>query len=148
MQVGKSGGLQSELNVTPMIDVVLVLLIIFMVVTPKNDQEMPVVVPQEATDQQEPPPQGDAPLVVEVDAEGALKFGDQVVAMDDLKARVAEALTGRKDKVVFLEAADDAPYDTCIHAMDAAKMGGAKHVGLLSPQVPPPAGAAPAVPAP
>ena len=52
MQVGQSGGLKSELNVTPMIDVVLVLLIIFMVVTPKNDQEMPVVVPQEATELQ------------------------------------------------------------------------------------------------
>src|SRR5689334_15093614 len=110
MQVGNTGGgLQAELNVTPMIDVVLVLLIIFMVVTPKNDQEMPVVVPQEANELQEPPPNAENPLLMEVDATGALKFAEQPVAnLDELQTRVSEALKDRKDKVVFLEAVDDA----------------------------------------
>ncbi|MBI5497261.1 MAG: biopolymer transporter ExbD [Deltaproteobacteria bacterium] len=135
MQVGSTGGLQSDLNVTPMIDVVLVLLIIFMVVTPKNDRELPVVVPEEVTAPDQQPPPGDEPLVVEVDEAGALRFaGEPVPDLVELRLRVTEAVLARKEKVVFLEAHDDAPYDTCVKAMDAARKGGARHVGLISPQ--------------
>ncbi len=139
MQVGSRTSLQSELNVTPMIDVVLVLLIIFMVVTPKNERELPVVMPQELAEPQPPPLPGEEPVVVGVDAQGGLRLGETpVVDLAELRAQVAQALATRKDKVVFLEAQDDAPYETCVRAMDAARRGGARHVGLLSPAVPPP----------
>jgi len=132
MQTGNSsGGMQSELNVTPMIDVVLVLLIIFMVVTPKNDHEVPVVVPEEAP-LDAPPPSDQEPLVMEVDAQGALALnGAAVASLEEMKERLVEALRTRTEKVVFLEAEGDAPYERAVQTMDVARQAGAKHVGFV-----------------
>ncbi|MEW5853439.1 MAG: biopolymer transporter ExbD [Myxococcota bacterium] len=144
MQVGSRSGMQAELNVTPMIDVVLVLLIIFMVVTPLLEQKLPVVVPQESAPEA-PAPSAD-PLVMVVDASGALSLGaEKLEGLPALKSRLAAALATRedKDRVVFLDAHDNAPYDRAVDAMDTARQAGAKHIGIIDPLPPAPAPAAP-----
>jgi biopolymer transport protein ExbD len=138
MQIGSSHAVQSDLNVTPMIDVVLVLLIIFMVVTPLSEKKLPVVVPEEAPVDAPAPPPGQEPLVLAVDAQGRFTLmGDTVDDPDLVRTRLRDALATRSPKVVFLEAVDEAPYARAILAMDTARQAGAAHVGIIDPAPPP-----------
>ncbi len=129
------GGVQSELNVTPLIDVVLVLLIIFMVVTPKTDQQVPVAIPQDTPASPAAPSTPPAPLpVIAVAQDGTFSFqGKSVDDSSALKALVATALAASADKVVFLEPHPEAPYEAAMVAMDVARLAGAAHVGWVDP---------------
>src|SRR6185369_3712519 len=95
---GDGKGPSSEINVTPLIDIVLVLLIIFMVLTPVMLKEIAAVVPRKATDDLPVPP-GGAPIVVRLDAEGHLSLGGEPLAPESLPAVVAERLTHNRQKV-------------------------------------------------
>lgn len=148
MQIGSSHGMQSDLNVTPMIDVVLVLLIIFMVITPLMEKKLPVVIPEDAPTDAPPPQPGSEPIVLSVNAAGEFSLGGKPVAdLAELKNRISSSLVGRSPKVVFLEAVDDAPYDRAVLGMDTARQAGAAHIGLIDPVEPAPAAAPPGAPA-
>ncbi|MEW5854644.1 MAG: biopolymer transporter ExbD [Myxococcota bacterium] len=140
MQVPSGRSVQAELNVTPMIDVVLVLLIIFMVVSPKRDQQVPVVVPQEAPADEPAPPSTTPPLVVAVAEDGALSVnGTALTSVDGLPAALEKEVGTRAEKVVFLGAHPEAPFERVVDVMDVARKAGAKHVGLIK-ELPKPAG--------
>jgi biopolymer transport protein ExbD len=122
---------QGEINVTPLIDVVLVLLIIFMVVTPLVEKELSVFLPAEKRTVR----QADvAPtqLAVRVDDAGGLAINDRVIARAGYVDALRELLEGRvpAQRVVFVIASDGVRYPSLVDAMDGAKQAGALTVGL------------------
>ncbi len=127
---GKRGP-QADINVTPLIDVVLVLLIIFMVMTPVMLKELVAKVPQKQTENVPLPP-GESTIVVELDAQDRLALNGEPVDPEALGARVAERLTHDRQKVVFFKISDDASYGRAVHVMDLCKGAGAKTLGIVT----------------
>ena len=124
-------GPQGEINVTPLIDIVLVLLIIFMVMTPVMLKELVAKVPQAQTENVAQPP-GENPIVVELDAHDALTLNGDPVAPETLGTQVAERLRHDRQKVVFFKIADDANYGRAVRIMDTCKGAGAQTLGIVT----------------
>ncbi|MCP3099136.1 biopolymer transporter ExbD [Myxococcus sp. K15C18031901] len=130
---GGKKGLKPSMNVTPLVDVVLVLLIIFMVVTPLLTKQMWMTVPAKNDKQEEqPPPPPDAlpPVVLTVDKGGVLRINREEVSRDQVVARLQRMLNARPDKIVFFDAGDDVPYGAAMEVLDIAR-GGNITVGVL-----------------
>jgi len=144
MDVGTRGDTDvvPQMNVTPLVDVVLVLLIIFMVITPllaktfwihTSKQEKEEVEAQEL--QQDPTP----PLVLRVGADRALELNGTTVGFDELPERLRRIFAARTDHVVFFDADDEAAYGFVVQVMDQAREGGAVTIAALTePLVQPP----------
>ena len=120
-----------EINVTPLIDIVLVLLIIFMVLTPIMLKQLVAKVPQKQTENVPQPP-GENPIVVELDAQDALTLNGEAVRPEALADRVAERLRHDRQKVVFFKIADDANYGRAVRIMDLCKGAGAVTLGIVT----------------
>jgi biopolymer transport protein TolR len=129
MDVGKKGP-RGEINVTPLIDVVLVLLIIFMVLTPSTLKHLTTVVPNKADDTPRPPT--DAPLVVEYTADRVITVNGEAVAVEGLAAKLGEHLHYDRQKVVFFKAEDAAPYGEVVRLMDVARGSGARTLAVVT----------------
>jgi len=129
--VGNGKGASSEINVTPLIDIVLVLLIIFMVMTPVMLKELVAAVPRKATDNAPTPP-GNAPLVVRLDGAGNLSLSGEPVSPVALSARVADRLAHERQKIVFFDVDDGANYGQAVKLMDICKGAGAKSLGIVT----------------
>jgi biopolymer transport protein ExbD/biopolymer transport protein TolR len=124
-----------QMNVTPLVDVVLVLLIIFMVVTPLLNKQFWLQLPKQDTELK-PPSEPTKSVVLTVDVDGAYKInGGEVIAKDDLKDKISRIMAARSDKVVYFDAADGAPYASTVEAMDKARQGGAKTIAILTNKV-------------
>src|SRR5262245_57590640 len=119
----KKGRATPEMNVTPLVDVVLVLLIIFMVVTPLLAKQFWLHLPKQET--AAPPPVENKSVVLTVRREGTLAINGSDIDKKDLKDKVSRVMAARSDKVVYFDAADDAPYALTVEAMDLARQGGA-----------------------
>ena len=131
----------SDINITPLVDVVLVLLIIFMVVTPLLEKDLEVRVPsmeQVEVTAEVPPDQ----LVVGVSPEGKLSLNTEEIAPADYESRLARALAAKKpgDRLVFFLADDKSPYGVLVSALDGARRAGAETLGMMTE--PPPKGEA------
>jgi len=140
---------QSEINVTPFIDVILVLLIIFMVAAPLASVDVPVDLPTATT---KPQPRPGQPIFVSVKADLAVAIGDNVVARADLPARLLAASKGDKQQRVFLRADRHVSYGDLMAVMNLLRDAGYLKIALVgldgdqaSPPLPAPAGQ-PAVP--
>ncbi|MDB4987124.1 MAG: Biopolymer transport protein ExbD/TolR [Myxococcaceae bacterium] len=124
---------QAEINVTPLIDVVLVLLIIFMVMTPLVERDLSV---QLSTEKRTNEPSEVAPtqVLVAVDGAGALQINSQPVDRAEYVERLKKLLSGRapEEQVVFVVASDDTSYAALVEAIDRAKQAGALMVGLAT----------------
>ena len=127
-----NGGVRSAINVTPLVDVVLVLLIIFMVLSPSILKETDVNLPEQADVEATAPPPPDQ-LVMTIDKDGRLRFADQPLAMSAVAATVGAALAARGDKVVFFEIDDAANYGHVLQVMDLCRGAGAKTLGVVKP---------------
>jgi biopolymer transport protein TolR len=127
---GKRGP-QADINVTPLIDVVLVLLIIFMVMTPVMLKELVAKVPQKQTENVPLPP-GESAIVVELDAHDQLALNGEAVAPEALGAKVAGRLAHDRQKVVFFKISDDANYGRAVRVMDVCKGAGARTLGIVT----------------
>jgi biopolymer transport protein TolR len=114
----------AEINVTPLVDVVLVLLIIFMVVTPLLDKRLRVRLPDQEQEVQAPLP---GQLVVGISRGGALVLGGEPVRDEDFPERLRRAVAARPagDRVVFFAADDGAPYQRLVTALEAGRQAGA-----------------------
>jgi biopolymer transport protein TolR len=130
MRVAVPAASRPDINVTPLVDVVLVLLIIFMVIVPLVERSLSVATPpMQETNAPEAP---DDQLVLEVVADGTVRLNQEAVALVDLEARLRTALARRQDKLVFFTADDAANFERAVTALDAAKAAGAKTIGLLT----------------
>ncbi len=124
-------GVRSDVNVTPLIDVVLVLLIVFMVLVPKLLNQTAVDVPPKAPDNAETPPASDQ-LVVAVGEDGRVAINGEPVLLEALPDKVREILQNRSKKLMFFNPDDNAPYGDVIKVMDICRGAGAKNIGIMT----------------
>ena len=168
--VGTGKGPRSDINITPLVDVVLVLLIIFMVLTPLMEKEMAIRVPEEPDPTQivpPPDPNDPPPMVFKVDAEGKFTVNgaaipaDPALGIEELKKyyRTARANEVRDPKagppIMFFEADDKAKYVACVQGLDMIRQSGPSNtswtIGMMTEKLAPnptPEGAPPAPEAP
>ena len=127
----------SAINVTPLVDVVLVLLIIFMVLTPLLEKSLDVRVPQSQTVQTNELPAEQ--LVVKVAAGGALRVNGELVPWDGYVSRLGQHLAARRpdDRVVIVLPEDEAPYPLLVRAFDGARQAGAQTLGMSTDELAP-----------
>lgn len=126
-----STAMNNDINVTPLVDVVLVLLIIFMTVTPIIERNIKVVLPSmEKVEEAKDVPQEQ--LVVKVDAAGELELNGTKIAMNDYITTLTEKLKLRTDKTVFVQAEDAANYGRFVRALDGARAAGATTLGVAT----------------
>lgn len=120
-----------EINVTPLVDVVLVLLIIFMVVTPLLEKDIDLALPstEKVEEVSEVPPDQ---LVVRLDADGKLGVNGVEVSPDKYVDTLKERLATRSEKVVFIVANDRANYARLVTVLDGAKAAGATTLGMAT----------------
>ncbi len=131
MDVGSGKGTKSDINVTPLIDVVLVLLIIFMVLTPSMLKELTANVPKKAPDNMPPPPAGEL-VVIEYNAKREIMLNQEPVAWEALADSISDHLKRVKDKIVFFKIEDEANYGEVVKLMDTARGAGAKTLGIVT----------------
>ena len=132
MSTGSSGGPRSDINVTPLVDIVLVLLIIFMVLTPLLEKEMAVRVPSNDDDVQQvdQPPQNQ--VVIRLFKDGRLYINKEQVTVQDFPDRLAAVMAGVPDHLAFFNAADAVPYDQVMHVLDLARGNGVATLGMIT----------------
>jgi biopolymer transport protein ExbD len=126
-------GPKSEINVTPLVDVVLVLLIIFMVVTPLQEKDLALRIPAlEKVETTVAVPLDQ--IVVRVQSSGALEINGQEIAASDYVSALRKRLKPRApvDRVVFVTPKDDAPYKKLVEALDGARNAGAETLGMTA----------------
>ena len=130
-------GLNSDINITPMVDVVLVLLIIFMVVTPLLEKDIEVKVPDsEQVEQQDEVPQDQ--LVVTVSENGEVKINlDVMPTQQDYVDKLTRMLAAKKkgDRLVFFTADDRTSYPKIVAALDGARQAGAETLGMATEKI-------------
>ena len=127
-----------QMNVTPLVDVVLVLLIIFMVITPLLSKTFwihtPIQEQEEVAVRESDPTQ---PLVLQVSPDRTLQINGSAITYDELPDRLRRIFAARSDHVLFFDADDHAPYGFVVQVMDQARAGGAVTIAALTQHVSP-----------
>jgi biopolymer transport protein ExbD len=133
---GGSGGLQSEINVTPMVDIMLVLLIIFMVITPLTPKGLEALVPQPS------PPGAQASeellaktIVVQIGADGSVKINEEPSSWENLGPRLEQIFAQRAERVAFVKGDENVIFAEVARAIDIMRSSGIEKVGLITAKV-------------
>ena len=130
MNLGGGGGIKAEINVTPLVDVMLVLLIIMMIVAPLLQQGVPVTLPLAANSSEKPETQDQT--VVTIDRNKDVYLNAKPVAAGQLEARIKQALEDKSDKIVIIKADEEAPYSAVMDTMDELRHAGIEDMGLIT----------------
>ena len=130
MTAGGKGGIKSDINVTPLVDVVLVLLIIFMVITPLVQVGYDTKVPPKVEGNTTPPPATDQ-IIIRMEPDGRIFINKEEVAEHDFPNRLRDVLKNRESKVTFFAAAGELPYDRVMTFMDMCRNAGAQNIGIV-----------------
>ena len=127
---GAKGGLKADINVTPLVDVMLVLLIIMMIVAPLLQQGVVLTLPQALNASDKPDTQDQT--VVAIDANSKLYVNSLEVPEADVITRLQTILEDKTDRTVYLKGDQDAPYSAIMKMMDALRKAGIDTVGLIT----------------
>jgi len=135
MAVGGKGGPKHDINITPYIDILLVLLIIFMVITPVHQMDLDVKVPQPPPeDQQNVPPPPDL-IVVSVGESAQIAINQETVDISALGPKLQEIYSARPNKNMFISASPKLPYGDVVKIIDIAKGAGVGDIGLILEEI-------------
>ena len=129
---GARGAVKSDINITPLVDVVLVLLIIFMVMTPTLLKEVDVKVPDKAEVETNATPSTSEEIVVTVTNTGRIQLNHEPIEESRLAERIKDAMANRTEKRVFMDIDDEAVYGDAMHVMDICRGSGVKVLGLMT----------------
>jgi len=139
MSTGTAGGSMSEINVTPMIDVLLVLLIIFMVIVPVTPKGLDALVPQPPKDPQKQQQPNDRTIVVQVlhvpGGPPQYKINETPVNHGDLLPKLTEIFANRAERIMFVKGDDDLNFAYVAEVIDIAHGANVDHIGLMTPKI-------------
>jgi biopolymer transport protein TolR len=127
---GAKGGIKSDINVTPLVDVMLVLLIIMMLVAPMLQQGIQVTLPK--ADNTSDKPETADQTVIAIGANRAMYLNARPVSETELASRVNEALENKVEKIVIIKADEDVEYSAVMAAMDQLRQAGIEDIGLIT----------------
>jgi biopolymer transport protein TolR len=139
MSMGGGGGYSSDINVTPMIDILLVLLIIFMVIVPVTPKGLDALVPQPPKDPTKQPQDNQRTIVVQVmyrkGAAPTYKINDLDVAKGELLAKLTEIYSNRAERIMFVRGDDDVDFRYVAEVIDIGRAANVDHIGLMTPKI-------------
>jgi biopolymer transport protein TolR len=140
MSMGGGGSNMSEINVTPMIDILLVLLIIFMVIVPVTPKGLDALVPQPPKNPQQQQQPNDRTIVVQViyhpgQATPGYKINETDVDHRDLLQKLTDIYANRAERVMFVRGDDDVNFAYVADVIDIGKAAGVDHIGLMTPKM-------------
>ena len=131
MNVGGSGtGPKADINVTPLVDVMLVLLIIMMIIAPLLQQGVALTLPIAANSTEKPETQEDT--LVQITSDGRFHVNGKAVQDNELRVRVEEALEQKAQRILIIKADEDAAYSSVMQAMDELRAIGLEDIGLIT----------------
>jgi biopolymer transport protein TolR len=134
MNVGGKKGAMADINITPYIDILLVLLIIFMVITPVRQMDLDVKVPQTSQDQEKGPIDPNV-IVVSIGESAKILINNEDTSIAQLGSKLQEIYSKRANKNMFISASAKLPYGDVVRVIDVAKGAGVGDIGLLTEQI-------------
>jgi biopolymer transport protein TolR len=132
---GSKSGPRCDINMTPMIDILLVLLIIFMVITPLTPHGLEALAPEPPDKKNQPPPDQDRTVVIVIDKDKSMHINNEDTDMDKLQGRLEQIFKTRAERVVFVKGDPDLEYQVVARAIDEAKGAQIDKVGLMTPKL-------------